>query len=73
MNGTVTNADRIPAAPSVRQSGVPARLRPLSTRDWARLALVEKLKMPWRAGLSPVTNVDHAVGVAAGSVERRRP
>ena len=66
MNGTVTKAERIPAAPSVRQSGVPERLRALSTRDGARLAFVEKLKMPCRAGLRPVRKVDHAVGVAAG-------
>ncbi len=73
MNGTVTNAERIPAAPSVRHSGTPERLRALSTRDGARLAFVEKLKMPCRAGFRPVTNDDQAVGVAAGRVERRGP
>ncbi len=73
VNGTVTNAERTPAAPSVRHSGTPERLRALSRRDGARFAFVEKLKMPWRAGFRPVRNDDQAVGVAAGTVERSGP
>ena len=60
-------------APSRRQSGIPARLAALSTRCGLRFGLVEKLKIPWPAGLRPVRNDDHAVGVTAGIVERSGP
>jgi hypothetical protein len=32
-----------------------------------------KAKIPWPAGLSPVRNDDHAVGVKAGIVDRSGP
>lgn len=73
VNGIVTNAERMPAAPSRRQSGVPARLAALSTRCGLRFGFVEKLKIPCPAGLRPVRNDDHAVGVTAGIVERSGP
>ena len=73
MKGTVTKAERMPAAPSVRHSGAPERLAALSTRWVARLALDEKLKMPCRPGFRPVRKDDQAVGVTAGRVERSGP
>ena len=73
MNGIPTYAERIPAEPSSRQIGVPARLAALSSFCVPRFGLVVKLKMPWPPGLSPVRNVDHAVGVKAGIVERSGP
>src|SRR6478672_3356497 len=73
VNGTVTKAERTPPAPRSRHSGAPDRLAALSTRDRPRFGLDEKLKMPWPAGLRPVRNDDHAVGVTAGIVERSDP
>ena len=73
VNGIPTYAERIPAEPSSRQIGVPARLAALSSFCVPRFGLVVKLKMPWPPGLSPVRNVDHAVGVKAGVVERSGP
>jgi hypothetical protein len=69
VNGTVTNAERMPAAPRCRQKGVPARLAALSTRWTPRFGFAAKLKMPWPAGLRPVRKEDHAVGVTAGIVD----
>ena len=63
----------MPALPSSRQIGVPARLAALSTCWGPRLGLVEKLKIPCPAGFRPVRNDDQAVGVTAGIVDRRRP
>jgi hypothetical protein len=63
VNGTPTKAERMPAAPSLLQSGVPARLAALSSFWRPRFGFVVKLKMPWPAGLSPVRKDDHAVGV----------
>ena len=73
MNGTVTNAERRPAAPSARQKGAPPRVAALSMRCVPRFGFVEKLKMPCPAGLRPVRNDDQAVGVTAGIVERSGP
>src|SRR5690348_17644815 len=73
VKGTVTNAERMPACPSIRHSGAPDRLAALSTRESERFGFEEKLKMPWPAGLRPVRNDDQAVGVTAGMVERSGP
>ena len=69
----MTNAERTPPAPRSRHSGAPDRLAALSTRERPRLGLDEKLKMPCPAGLRPVRNDDHAVGVTAGMVDRSGP
>ena len=66
-------AERTPAAPRSRQSGVPALLAALSNFCVPRFGFVVKLKIPWRPGLSPVRKVDQAVGVKAGFVERSGP
>ena len=73
VNGMPTYAERIPAGPSRRQSGVPARLAALSSFCVPRFGLVVKLKIPCPPGFSPVRKVDQAVGVKAGSVERSGP
>ena len=73
VNGIPMYAERIPAAPSMRQIGVPARLAALSSFCVPRFGLVVKLKMPWPPGFSPVRKVDQAVGVKAGIVERSGP
>ncbi len=73
VKGTSTNDERLPAASSMRHSGVPPRAAALSTRKPPRSGLVEKLKMPCRPGSRPVRNVDQATGVIDGSVERRLP
>ena len=73
VNGIPIYAERIPAAPSSRQSGVPARLAALSSFCVPRFGLVVKLKMPWPPGFSPVRKLDQAVGVNAGIVERSGP
>ena len=70
VKGTVTNADRMPAAPRARQKGAPPRVAALSILCVPRFGFLEKLKMPCPAGLSPVRNDDQAVGVTAGTVER---
>jgi hypothetical protein len=73
VKGTVTNAERTPPALRSRHSGAPVLLAALSTRERPRFGLEEKLKIPWPAGLRPVRNDDHAVGVTAGIVERSGP
>src|SRR4051812_20666493 len=73
VNGTPTYAERMPAAASRRQMGVPARLAALSSFCVPRFGFVVKLKIPWLPGLRPVMNDDHAVGVKAGIVERSGP
>ena len=52
---------------------MPARLAALSSFCVPRFGLVVKLKMPWPPGLSPVRNVDQAVGVKAGIRRAERP
>ena len=48
------------------------------TREEERYGMYElrlrfrKSNMAWRAGLTPVANVDHATGESAGKVVRRR-
>ena len=73
VKGMPTYAERIPAEPRRRQIGVPVRLAALSSFCPPRFGLVWKSKIPWPAGFSPVRNVDQAVGVKAGIVERSAP
>ena len=73
VNGTVMNADRIPPAPAVANSGSPPekrRYRACSERgsDSWRIR-----RFPCPAGFIPVRNDDHAVGVNAGNVDRSAP
>ena len=46
VNGMPMYAERIPARPSILQSGVPARLAALSSFCVPRFGFVVKLKMP---------------------------